>query len=482
MTTYSIRVRTGVDQDSGTANRVYIAIYGETSDTGIIELKRPSGYDKQPFQTGHVDEFTYETVDIGNITMVMLYHFGTYLYDMWYLEDVAVQTSESNQSTTFVVKSWIRNEVADSQLGVSLPAKGSVQPYYVNKRSCSENMFQCLDGYCIPKSLYCDHSVHCHGPFHEDEPLICSPRNLRRSCLEVLVDSNSREDYYNILFRNNDKPYEIHCSFRDGKSSGEVVSKIHSNFGYLQNVTSDLDLTAAYDIDDQGIDILKQNSDFCLQRLEVECIFTSSGDLGKAVKFRGNNGKSFQQFTSYCKTEECKCKRGNLYWATVRFAEYLTDEIYITDMDMLPIRNIKFSLRRPPPTKFRFRLHPLECFESITSDERLTCNSGEQYDPAFHCVLEYDLYGAPSGCRDFSHITDCGEEIICGKPGVSEDAVLGTGKNELQDGTYTPNFPKKDMPFMLEKIARCNPKFVKGKKVKVKGVFPEAPEPPKHGN
>ena len=68
---------------------------------------------------------------------------------------------------------------------------------------CTETMFECYDGTCIPAGFVCDGVVHCHGPFGEDEPLRCSPRHAGQSCFYFIEKAGLKENIYPVVFEPN---------------------------------------------------------------------------------------------------------------------------------------------------------------------------------------------------------------------------------------------------------------------------------------
>ncbi|XP_068857631.1 lipoxygenase homology domain-containing protein 1 [Aphelocoma coerulescens] len=75
-TTYTVKVKTGDKKNAGTDANVFITLYGSKDDTGIVSLKA-SKINKNKFERGKVDEFTVESVDIGDLKKIKIGHDNT---------------------------------------------------------------------------------------------------------------------------------------------------------------------------------------------------------------------------------------------------------------------------------------------------------------------------------------------------------------------------------------------------------------------
>ena len=65
-TSYHVRVRTGDVRGAGTDANVFIRIFGETGDTGKLQL-RLADNTKDKWERGRTDMFTLEAMDIGKV-------------------------------------------------------------------------------------------------------------------------------------------------------------------------------------------------------------------------------------------------------------------------------------------------------------------------------------------------------------------------------------------------------------------------------
>lgn len=67
-TSYHVSVKTGDERAAGTDANVYVKLFGEDGDSGMIPLKQ-SENTKNKFERGRTDKFTLEAVDIGKVRM-----------------------------------------------------------------------------------------------------------------------------------------------------------------------------------------------------------------------------------------------------------------------------------------------------------------------------------------------------------------------------------------------------------------------------
>jgi len=68
-TSYHARVKTGDVRGAGTDANVYIMIFGETGDTGKLQLRQADNT-KDKWERGRTDMFTLEAMDIGKVSTV----------------------------------------------------------------------------------------------------------------------------------------------------------------------------------------------------------------------------------------------------------------------------------------------------------------------------------------------------------------------------------------------------------------------------
>ena len=68
---YSVRIKTGNVKNAGTDSNIYLQVFGDKGDTGIIELKQICDT-KDKFQRGSNTKINLQTVDVGNVSWCML--------------------------------------------------------------------------------------------------------------------------------------------------------------------------------------------------------------------------------------------------------------------------------------------------------------------------------------------------------------------------------------------------------------------------
>ena len=65
---YKVFIRTGLRQGAGTDASVYMQIFGEQGDTGIIDLKQVMLSTSGQFASGMECKMEMETVDVGMVS------------------------------------------------------------------------------------------------------------------------------------------------------------------------------------------------------------------------------------------------------------------------------------------------------------------------------------------------------------------------------------------------------------------------------
>ena len=62
-----MRIKTGNVKNAGTDSNIYLQIFGDKGDTGVIELKQICDT-KDRFQRGANTKIILQTVDVGNVS------------------------------------------------------------------------------------------------------------------------------------------------------------------------------------------------------------------------------------------------------------------------------------------------------------------------------------------------------------------------------------------------------------------------------
>jgi len=68
---YSVRIKTGNIKNAGTDSNIYLQVFGDKGDTGVIELKQICDT-KDKFQRGMNTKINLQTVDVGNVRKCIL--------------------------------------------------------------------------------------------------------------------------------------------------------------------------------------------------------------------------------------------------------------------------------------------------------------------------------------------------------------------------------------------------------------------------
>ena len=66
-----MRIKTGNIKNAGTDSNIYLQVFGDKGDTGVIELKQICDT-KDKFQRGMNTKINLQTVDVGNVSTFLL--------------------------------------------------------------------------------------------------------------------------------------------------------------------------------------------------------------------------------------------------------------------------------------------------------------------------------------------------------------------------------------------------------------------------
>uniref|UniRef100_A0A8B9ZLP9 Lipoxygenase homology domains 1 n=2 Tax=Anas TaxID=8835 RepID=A0A8B9ZLP9_ANAPL len=114
-TTYTVKVKTGDKKNAGTDANVFITLYGSKDDTGIVSLKA-SKINKNKFERGKVDEFTVESVDIGDLKKIKIGHDNKGNSTGWFLEWVEIDAPSLGQCLKFPCGRWLDKSEDDGAI------------------------------------------------------------------------------------------------------------------------------------------------------------------------------------------------------------------------------------------------------------------------------------------------------------------------------------------------------------------------------
>uniref|UniRef100_A0A8C0FBY8 Lipoxygenase homology domains 1 n=1 Tax=Bubo bubo TaxID=30461 RepID=A0A8C0FBY8_BUBBB len=114
-TTYTVKVKTGDKKNAGTDANVFITLYGSKDDTGIVSLKA-SKINKNKFERGKVDDFTVESVDIGDLKKIKIGHDNKGNSTGWFLEWVEIDAPSLGQCLKFPCGRWLDKSEDDGAI------------------------------------------------------------------------------------------------------------------------------------------------------------------------------------------------------------------------------------------------------------------------------------------------------------------------------------------------------------------------------
>ncbi|MGH0156164.1 UNVERIFIED_CONTAM: hypothetical protein FKN15_047648 [Acipenser sinensis] len=128
-TTYTVTVKTGDKKYAGTDANVFITLYGDKDDTGIVNLKASKTY-KNKFERGQIDEFTVEAVDIGMLKKIRIGHDCLGNSSGWFLDWVEIDAPSLGQKLRFPCGRWLDKAEDDGATERDLfPANLQTQEY-----------------------------------------------------------------------------------------------------------------------------------------------------------------------------------------------------------------------------------------------------------------------------------------------------------------------------------------------------------------
>ncbi|XP_050185812.1 lipoxygenase homology domain-containing protein 1 [Myiozetetes cayanensis] len=128
-TTYIVKVKTGDKKNAGTDANVFIILYGSKDDTGTVSLKA-SKINKNKFERGKVDEFTVESVDIGDLKKIKIGHDNKGNSTGWFLEWVEIDAPSLGECLKFPCGRWLDKSEDDGAIErIIFPAKLQTREY-----------------------------------------------------------------------------------------------------------------------------------------------------------------------------------------------------------------------------------------------------------------------------------------------------------------------------------------------------------------
>ena len=122
MKNYHVVVHTGKKRYSGTDANVFIEIHGSYGDTGIRFLEKSANFNK--FETGSVDEFTVDAIDLGMLRKIKIGHDNSGSGPGWFLDHVTVNGID------FPCNKWFDKKEDDGQIIRELFTEGTAKSLF----------------------------------------------------------------------------------------------------------------------------------------------------------------------------------------------------------------------------------------------------------------------------------------------------------------------------------------------------------------
>ncbi|XP_059398613.1 lipoxygenase homology domain-containing protein 1 [Carassius carassius] len=120
--TYTVAVTTGDVYGAGTDANVFITLYGDMGDTGERKLSKSENSNK--FESGSVDTFTLEAVDLGQVFKIRVRHDNSMLSADWYLDQVEVVDQDTEEVFLFLCERWLSRKKEDKRIDRVFYVKG----------------------------------------------------------------------------------------------------------------------------------------------------------------------------------------------------------------------------------------------------------------------------------------------------------------------------------------------------------------------
>ena len=126
--TYHVAVKTGDKMGAGTDANVYMQLFGEENDSGIIQLKASNNRNK--WERDQIDEFTVESVGLGDLKKIRLGHDDKGLKAGWYVSHVEIDCPSLGTFWRFPVGKWFANDEEDGLVERDIyPDEGDKEEY-----------------------------------------------------------------------------------------------------------------------------------------------------------------------------------------------------------------------------------------------------------------------------------------------------------------------------------------------------------------
>ncbi|XP_028851636.1 lipoxygenase homology domain-containing protein 1 isoform X2 [Denticeps clupeoides] len=117
---YQIAVKTGNISGGSSDSKVFVKLYGEKADTSKMMLVVSENNLRNYFETGRVDVFTVDTLDIGQINRLMIGHTNEGMRAGWFLDSVQIVVPVHGKHYMFPSHRWLCKDEADGKTEVEI--------------------------------------------------------------------------------------------------------------------------------------------------------------------------------------------------------------------------------------------------------------------------------------------------------------------------------------------------------------------------
>uniref|UniRef100_A0A6B2KZF9 PLAT domain-containing protein n=1 Tax=Arcella intermedia TaxID=1963864 RepID=A0A6B2KZF9_9EUKA len=115
--TYNISVKTGDRPGAGTDANVLITLFGEKGDSGERLLDKPGNN----FERNRIDEFAFQSVDLGDLKRIVIRHDNSGAGPAWFLDKVIIESGAGGK-WYFPCGRWLDKSGDDKQISREIGA------------------------------------------------------------------------------------------------------------------------------------------------------------------------------------------------------------------------------------------------------------------------------------------------------------------------------------------------------------------------
>jgi hypothetical protein len=116
--TYKLTVVTGDRRGAGTSANVFVCIYGRDNNSGSHKLEGV----KNAFQRGETNQFGVETVDLGDLVKIRVWHDNKGFTPGWFLDKIIVESQKTQEKWFFNCGKWLAKGEEDGLIEREIPA------------------------------------------------------------------------------------------------------------------------------------------------------------------------------------------------------------------------------------------------------------------------------------------------------------------------------------------------------------------------